>query len=59
MTNDWEFVLAVSLGFFDDIYIPRALLPSPSHDEPDPEDKWAYDLISTLEDSIQDRKSVV
>ncbi|XP_071939002.1 DNA-directed RNA polymerase III subunit rpc8-like isoform X3 [Coffea arabica] len=40
--------LRLSLGFFDDIYIPRALLPSPSHDEPDPEDKnqvrWIWEF---------------
>lgn len=41
--------LRLSLGFFDDIYIPVPLLPSPNHSEPDPEQKdgirwiWEYE----------------
>ncbi|KAL5561793.1 hypothetical protein UlMin_031540 [Ulmus minor] len=31
--------LRLSLGFFDDIYIPSNLLPDPSHPEPDPRRK--------------------
>ncbi|CAH9092945.1 unnamed protein product [Cuscuta europaea] len=29
--------LRLSLGFFDDIYVPAALMPTPSQSEPDPE----------------------
>lgn len=35
----------MSLGFFDDIYVPVPLLPSPNHSEPDPEQKWASLLL--------------
>ncbi|KAI3819387.1 hypothetical protein L1987_13218 [Smallanthus sonchifolius] len=31
--------LRLSLGFFDDIYIPELLMPEPSHAEPDSENK--------------------
>uniref|UniRef100_A0A2P2L9E5 DNA-directed RNA polymerase subunit n=1 Tax=Rhizophora mucronata TaxID=61149 RepID=A0A2P2L9E5_RHIMU len=32
--------LRLSLGFFDDIYIPAHLLPNPSHFVPDPENRY-------------------
>ncbi|KAM7515297.1 hypothetical protein LguiA_004880 [Lonicera macranthoides] len=41
--------LHLSLGFFDDIYVPAHLMPNPSHSEPDPENKklvrwiWEFD----------------
>ncbi|XP_019175812.1 PREDICTED: DNA-directed RNA polymerase III subunit RPC8-like isoform X2 [Ipomoea nil] len=41
--------LRLSLGFFDDIYVPAALMPNPSHSEPDPESRnqvrwiWEYE----------------
>ncbi|KAL6339841.1 hypothetical protein AAG906_034929 [Vitis piasezkii] len=39
--------LQLSLGFFDDIYIPVHLMPNPCHCEPDPENKsqviWIWD----------------
>ncbi|XP_011079992.1 DNA-directed RNA polymerase III subunit RPC8 isoform X1 [Sesamum indicum] len=41
--------LRLSLGFFDDIYVPVPLLASPNHSEPDPEHKngirwvWEYE----------------
>ena len=39
--------LRLSLGFFDDIYIPVHLMPNPCHCEPDPENKsqviWIWD----------------
>ncbi|XP_073302736.1 uncharacterized protein [Primulina huaijiensis] len=41
--------LRLSLGFFEDIYVPVPLLPSPNHSEPDPEQKdgirwiWEYE----------------
>lgn len=40
--------LRLSLGFFDDIYVPAPLMPDPSRSEPDPENKnqvrwiWTY-----------------
>ncbi|KAF5937447.1 hypothetical protein HYC85_024953, partial [Camellia sinensis] len=38
----------VSLGFFDDIYVPVHLMPNPSHSEPDPENKeqirWIWEF---------------
>lgn len=40
--------LHLSLGFFDDIYVPVPFLPNPLHSEPDPENKnqilwkWEY-----------------
>lgn len=33
--------LAVTLGFFDDIYVPVNLLPSPSYSEPDPSKRYS------------------
>ncbi|XP_031120683.1 DNA-directed RNA polymerase III subunit RPC8-like [Ipomoea triloba] len=41
--------LRLSLGFFDDIYVPAVLMPNPSHSEPDPESRnqvrwiWEYE----------------
>lgn len=32
-------ILAVSLGFFDDICVPSHLLPTPSNFKPDPENE--------------------
>ncbi|GAY55790.1 hypothetical protein CUMW_166840 [Citrus unshiu] len=41
----------VSLGFFEDIYVPSHLLPSPSRSEPDPygryEVKWIWEFGDT------------
>ncbi|CAK9150055.1 unnamed protein product [Ilex paraguariensis] len=38
----------LSLGFFDDIYVPIDLMPKPSHCEPDPENKnqvrWIWEF---------------
>ncbi|KAH9729539.1 F4H5.12 protein [Citrus sinensis] len=43
--------LRLSLGFFEDIYIPSHLLPSPSRSEPDPngryEVKWIWEFGDT------------
>ncbi|XP_057508138.1 uncharacterized protein LOC130791053 isoform X3 [Actinidia eriantha] len=40
--------LRLSLGFFDDIYVPVHLMPHPSHPEPDPENKrqirWIWEF---------------
>lgn len=40
--------LRLSLGFFDDIYVPVHLMPNPSHSEPDPENKeqirWIWEF---------------
>ncbi|KAL5792818.1 hypothetical protein ACOSP7_001412 [Xanthoceras sorbifolium] len=37
--------LRLSLGFFDDIYIPCHLLPSPSHSKPDPAERYEVNWI--------------
>ncbi|KAK9201563.1 hypothetical protein WN944_016768 [Citrus x changshan-huyou] len=43
--------LRLSLGFFEDIYVPSHLLPSPSRSEPDPygryEVKWIWEFGDT------------
>ncbi|XP_031258817.1 DNA-directed RNA polymerase III subunit RPC8-like, partial [Pistacia vera] len=54
--------LAVSLGFFDDIYIPSHLLPSPSRSEPDPDKRydvrwiWEFGDTKYLIDGIDEIK---
>ncbi|KAL2543847.1 RNA polymerase Rpb7 N-terminal domain-containing protein [Forsythia ovata] len=41
--------LRLSLGFFDDIYVPIPLMPNPYHSEPDPEHKngirWVWEYM--------------
>ncbi|KAJ0111930.1 hypothetical protein Patl1_03240 [Pistacia atlantica] len=52
----------VSLGFFDDIYIPSHLLPSPSRSEPDPDKRydvrwiWEFGDTKYLIDGIDEIK---
>ncbi|KAK4780279.1 hypothetical protein SAY87_016385 [Trapa incisa] len=53
--------LRLSLGFFDDIYVPSILLPSPSNFKPDPENKnrrrwvWEYGDANDGEQTSGDR----
>ncbi|XP_010323226.2 uncharacterized protein [Solanum lycopersicum] len=50
----------LSLGFFDDIYVPAPLLPDPSRSEPDPENKnqvrwiWKFDELDYPIDGIDE-----
>ncbi|XP_062177648.1 uncharacterized protein LOC133882476 [Alnus glutinosa] len=52
--------LRLSLGFFDDIYIPGQLFPSPSHFKPDPNKKdkgsweWEYGEEPFIIDGIDE-----
>ncbi|KAJ0051829.1 hypothetical protein Pint_03195 [Pistacia integerrima] len=54
--------LRLSLGFFDDIYIPSHLLPSPSRSEPDPDKRydvrwiWEFGDTKYLIDGIDEIK---
>lgn len=42
--------LRLSLGFFDDIYVPVPLLPTPNHSEPDPSHKGALRWVWKYEE---------
>ncbi|KAG5593843.1 hypothetical protein AABB24_032381 [Solanum stoloniferum] len=52
--------LRLSLGFFDDIYVPAPLLPDPSRSEPDPENKnqvrwiWKFDELDYPIDGVDE-----
>jgi DNA-directed RNA polymerase III subunit RPC8 len=50
--------LAVTLGFFDDIYVPAPLMPKPNRCEPDPYNRkqmiWVWEYGEPKEDYIVD-----
>lgn len=52
--------LRLSVGFFDDIYIPKLLMPDPSRAEPDSENKnqvkwiWSYNDEEYLIDGVDE-----